>query len=265
MSVVHDRQATAAFVSLADSLADGVDSAELLAGLTGDCARICQVAGAGLLLADGRGVLHTVAASSSAVQVVQSFQLRRTLGPCLDCYTSGRPVVVADLAVAAHRWPGLAAAAARGGLRSVHAVPIRWGEQVLGTLALFGSTVGDLDAGDVQLAQALAHVATIAVVQDRTSTDRAAVNAQLQGALDSRVVVEQAKGAIGQAGDLDMDRSFAVLRGYARDHNCRLSAVAHALTSRRISPLVLLAHAERETTGSRARTPISNDAGRRQP
>lgn len=243
MTADRESAVTDAFVSLATSLADGVDVVDLLSGLAADTTRLLDVTSTGMLLADKRGVLHVVAASSEATRNLEVFQLQRDQGPCLDCYRSGAAVSVADLGAEAGRWPSFVAAAIEAGFASVHAVPMRLRETVLGAVGFFGASVGSLGNDDLRLGQALAHVAAVALVQERAAADTALINAQLQQALDSRVVLEQAKGVLAQRGGLDMDEAFAVLRRYARDHNLRLTDVAHAVSTRQLSAEQLLNHA----------------------
>ncbi|HEY6748454.1 MAG TPA: GAF and ANTAR domain-containing protein [Mycobacteriales bacterium] len=243
MSADRERAVTEAFVALATSLADGADVVDMLSGLAADTTRLLDVDSTGLLLADHRGVLHVVAASSEATRTLEVFQVQRAQGPCLDCYRSGRPVNVSDLSAEAARWPQFAAAAAEAGFASVHALPMRLRDQVLGTVGLFGTTVGALGEDDLRLGQALAYVAAIALVQEKAAQDQALITAQLQTALDSRVVLEQAKGVLAQRSGLDMEPAFAVLRGYARDHNLRLTEVARAVVARDLPAELLLAHA----------------------
>ena len=199
----------AAFVSMAGGLAQGHDVNELLTELAADCARLLDVSAAGLLLADKRGALHVVAASSEGVADLEAFQAQRAQGPCHTCYLDGQAVNVPDLAAAAQKWPDFTAVASKAGVASVHAVPMRLRDNVVGALNLFGTTPGALNEADLRLAQALADVATIALVQDRAATDKNLVNEQLQNALDSRVVLEQAKGLLSYNGDLDMVEAYA--------------------------------------------------------
>lgn len=240
---------TAAFVSLAGALAGGEDVVELLTLLTGHCAQLLDVASAGLLLADERGVLHVMAASSERTRELELFQVQREDGPCRDSYRDGVAVSVPDLAKATGRWPQFTPHARAAGFASVHALPMRLREEKLGTLGLFGTTVGALHPEDLTLGQALADVASVALVQDRATTNRSAVNAQLQTALSSRVVLEQAKGVLAQQGGLEMPDAFAVLRRYARDHNLRLTDLAHALVTRQLAGRLMLDHAQSRTAG----------------
>lgn len=231
------------FVSMAGSLAQGHDVNELLTQLAADCARMLDVSAVGLLLADPRGALHVVAASSERVADLEAFQVQREQGPCHTCYLDGQPVNVPDLAAAAERWPEFAAVAASAGVASVHAVPMRLRDSVVGALNLFGGTPGSLNDADLRLAQALADVATVALIQDRAATDNNLVNEQLQNALDSRVILEQAKGVLAYSGDLDMPAAYAALRTYARDHNIKLTELARALVSRALPAALVVDHA----------------------
>ena len=232
-------------VSMAASLVTGDDVTDLLNRLTTDCARLLDVNSAGLLLADRRGTLHVLAASSHDAADLETFQVQRSQGPCHDCYLDGRPVLVADIQGETARWPGFVPVALQHGIRSVHAVPLRLHDHILGALGLFGSGTGELNQRDLRLAQALADVATISMVQDRVAADRDAVNQQLQIALDTRVVLEQAKGVLAHTGGLGMADAYAVLVRYARDHNLKLALVARALVERTVAPAALLEHAER--------------------
>jgi transcriptional regulator with GAF, ATPase, and Fis domain len=239
----REREVVGAFVELANSMVDGADTVDLLSGLTADCARLLGIASAGLLLADARGVLHVVAASSERTRNLELFQLQREQGPCLDCYHQGVAVTAADLSQEADRWPQFVAAATAAGFASVHALPMRLQDKVLGTLGLFGTEVGPLDDDDVVLGQALAHVATVALVSSRAATDQSVVTEQLQQALSSRVLIEQSKGLLAQLGSVEMHQAFTVLQRYARDNNERLSDVARRLVTRELSGPQVLDHA----------------------
>lgn len=251
MTRTREAEVARSFVTLASSLANGYDVVDLLDELTTDCARLLDVASAGLLLADARGVLHIMAASSEQTRQLEVFQLQRDEGPCLECYRDGTAVSVANLDEAADRWPQFVPAARSLGFASVHALPMRLRDNVLGALGLFGTEVGSLNDEDLALGQALADVASVALVQDRAAADRAVVNEQLQTALTSRVVLEQAKGVLAQRGALEMTQAFTVLRNYARDNNLRLTEVARAVVARSLPAQQVLDHA-RSRRSSRA-------------
>jgi GAF domain-containing protein len=243
MTAGREQDVVTALVSLAGSLATGrSDVVELLSELTADCARLLDVAAAGLLLADDRAVLHLLAASSEHVAHVEALQVQRAQGPCLDCFRDGRPVSVPDLRGEIARWPRFVPAALAAGFASVHAVPMRLRDTVLGALGLFGAEPGSLNVPDLQLAQGLADVASIALVQDRAAADLQVVNEQLQEALVSRVVLEQAKGVLAFTAEVDMATAFAMLRRFARDHNLRLGELARSVVHRRLPAQVVVDH-----------------------
>lgn len=242
MKEERERSVTEAFVTLTDGLVGSFDVVELLNDLTEVCARLLDVASAGLLLADNSGVLHVVAASSEATRSLEIFQVQRDEGPCLECYRTGEAVSIADLSLEVERWPQFVPAAAKRGFFSVHAVPMRLVDDVLGALGLFGAAVGTLNADDLNLAQALAHVATVALVSGNAAADRERLSQQLQTALNSRVFIEQAKGVIAEYSNVSMDEAFAMLRTYARDHNLKLTDVAQAAANRSLPLQEIVGH-----------------------
>src|ERR1700678_2154798 len=215
------------FVELTDTMVAGFDVIEFLHVLTDRSVRLLDVSAAGLLLADPRGELRVVAASSEAARLLELFQLQSDQGPCLDCFRSGRPVSATDLS-AGQRWPRFADAAGQAGFCAVQALPMRLRDQVIGALNLFRATAGPFDAVAVHVGQALADVATISLLQERSMRHSETLNEQLQAALNSRVVIEQAKGKIAERFGLDMGEAFITMRDYARRHNRRLSELAQA-------------------------------------
>jgi hypothetical protein len=236
----RERDVLEAVVSLVDSLLDDFDVVELLTQLTERCAQLLDVSSAGLLLTDTHGRLHLMTATSSETRELELFQLQSEQGPCLDCYATGAPVSVADLSSEADRWPRFVAAATEAGFASVHAVPMRAAGMVLGALGLFGTTVGELNAEDLLVAQTLAHVATVAILQDHAPTPDI-VLPRLRGALTSQVVVEQAKGFLRSRLGVSIDDAFGLLRAYARAHDTHLSELARQLISDRDSRAAIVA------------------------
>ena len=228
----REERLSRAFVTLADTLVADYDVIALLDQLVGHCVSLLAADAAGLLLADPRRELRVVASSSEQAQVMELLQLQADEGPCLECYRSGVPVSVPDLTDARSRWPVFAAAAEQAGaFRSVHALPLRLRGDAIGALNLFHSTPGPLPHADLALGQALADVATIGILQERAIRRGEVLNEQLQSALNSRVVIEQAKGVVAQLLGVGMDGAFNVLRGYSRQHNRRLSEVSRAVVA----------------------------------
>jgi GAF domain-containing protein len=216
------------FVEMADTLVDDFDVIDFLHVLTERCVHLLGVSAAGLLLTDQQGALQVVAASSERTRLLELFQLQTDQGPCVDCFRTGRPVSVVDLTTAG-RWPRFAAAAAEVGFASVHAVPMRLRAEVIGALNLFDIHPGALDEGKLRIGQALADVATIGLLQQRAIHRRDILTEQLQTALNSRVLIEQAKGVLAERLQLDMAEAFTLLRSDARSRNRRLSDLAQAI------------------------------------
>jgi GAF domain-containing protein len=216
------------FVELADTMVVDFDVIDFLQMLTDRSVRLLDVSEAGLLLADPRGDLRVVAASSERARLLELFQIQSDQGPCLDCFRTGQPVAVADLSAATRRWPHFAPAAQEAGFAAVQALPMRLREQVIGALNLFRATPGAFDQADMRVGQALADVATISLLNERSLRRSETLNEQLQAALNSRVTIEQAKGKLAERMQLDMDQAFSMLRRYARTRNVRLSDVARA-------------------------------------
>jgi GAF domain-containing protein len=217
------------FVDLVDTLVDDFDVVDLLTLVADRCVEVLDVSAAGLMLVAPEGDLRVVAFSSEAVRVVELFELQAEEGPCLDAFRSGAAIVNQDLSKVAGRWPNFAPVAVDAGFKSVHALPMRLRGVIIGALNLFREDEGEMGDLDVIAAQALADVATIAILHHRAASEAQLVNEQLTLALNSRVVIEQAKGVLAERTGLDMDDAFARLRKYARDHNLRLVDVAHGV------------------------------------
>ena len=217
-----------AVVSLVDSLLHDFDVVDLLTELTERCAELLDVAAAGFLLADPLNHLRLVAATSEQARELELFQLQADQGPCVDCYATDQPVSVADLKTATERWPRFVPAALDAGFASVHAVPMRAAGIVLGALGLFGTSPGELNKADLLVAQTLAHIACVAILQERAPTP-STVMSPLRSALTSRVVVEQAKGFLREHLGVSVEEAFHLLRTYARSHGRHLTEVSRRL------------------------------------
>ena len=226
---MREQQVAEVFVELADTLVDDFDLMEFLHRLTLRCADLLGVTTAGLLLTDQRGTLRVVAASTEQTRLLELLQSQTDRGPCVDCFHTGRPVTVTDLPGAADRWPEFVAEARQLGFTTVHALPMRLRAETIGALNLFDTRPGPLSPEILQLGRALADVATIGLLQARAINRRDLLAQQLQTALNSRVILEQAKGVIAERHSLGMDRSFDLLRDAARSGNRHLSDLARAV------------------------------------
>ena len=234
----HGRDARLArrFVSLADTLVDDFDLVELLDRLVRSCVDLLEVTAAGLLIIDQHGTLHPLAASTEATRVLELFQLQNDEGPCLDCVRTGEVISVPDLREVADRWPRFSRAALESGFDSVHALPMRLRRDTIGSLNLFTTGRPPMAENDQRIAQALADVATIGIIQQRSISRASQLAEQLQRALDSRIVIEQAKGVLSEHAGVDMDVAYAALRTFSRNSNLKLSDVAASVVSRQRDP-----------------------------
>jgi GAF domain-containing protein len=228
MAATMDERLAQTFVELADTLVAGYDLIEFLQTLTERCVELLEVDAAGLLLAGADGTLQLVAASTEQARVAELFQIQNDEGPCLDSYRTGQPVVISDVRSeqAAARWPRFAPAAREMGFAGVHAIPMRLRDQVIGTMNLFSSVPGGLDPAVARAARTLVDVATIGILQERAVFQQELVASQLQVALNSRVVIEQAKGILAERLEMTPDEAFVMLRRYARNHNHPLTQLA---------------------------------------
>lgn len=221
-------RASATFVELIDTMVEDFDVIDMMTVLASRCVELLDAAEAGILLVDGSGHLRVVAASSEAIELLELFQIQNEQGPCLDCFRTGQVVAEADLEHST-TWPLFAAESVAAGLPSVCAVPLRLRSVILGGLNLFMSNPVPLSAADLDLAQALADVASIAIIQDQAARHAAERENRLQHALASRIVIEQAKGMLAEHSEIDMQAAFEALRGFARSSNRLLTEVAESL------------------------------------
>jgi GAF domain-containing protein len=227
-------RASAAFVKLTDTLVADYDVVDLLHTLVEESVSLLDVAAAGLLLADPSGELQVVASTSEQSQLVEVLQLQAGAGPCVECYLTGAAVAVDDIA-GLTKWLGFRQAALSQGFRSVHAVPMRVHGRTIGAMGLFGAQAGFLTKEDTAIGQALADVATISLMQERTIKEAVLVNEQLQLALNTRVLIEQAKGVIAHTAGVDMDAAFNLLRSHARANSQSLHATAGRIVDRSLT------------------------------
>jgi len=223
-----------AFVRLADTLASDFDVVDFLQRLSTDSVEILGAEAAGVMLADARGGLRLIASSDERMRLLELFELQGAQGPCLDAFSSGRPVQ-ASAADSRARWPVFAPEASDAGFQMMCAVPLRVRTDVIGALNLFRGTDEPFTAAEMDIAQAMAEMAAIGLIQERALRERSLLAEQLQAALNSRVIIEQAKGMLAQYLTINVDDAFKLLRNYARDHNRKLSEVAGDIVSRKIS------------------------------
>jgi hypothetical protein len=223
------------FVELADTLVTDFDVVDFMTVLAHRCVELLGASEAGVVLADEQGSLRSVASSHESARLLDLFEIQNQEGPCLDCYRTGEQVVNVSLAPAEERWPRFGDEARRLGFTTVHALPMRLRGQVIGAINMFASNATALTVPEIEVGQALADVATVGLLQERSIREARLLNEQLQGALNSRIVIEQAKGMLAERRVIEMDAAFQTLRSHARNTNQKLSDVAHAVVDGTLS------------------------------
>lgn len=217
------------FVALADTLVTEYDVVDVLQNLIEQTSRILAAADAGILLPAASGDLSVIASTSERTQLVSLLQLKAEEGPCVEAYATGEPVSVDDIRETSSRWPVFASSAASVGFRSMYGIPMKFRGETIGSLNLFSERVGPMPEADVTIGRALTDVATVSLMQERALRESNTVREQLQRALDSRVLIEQAKGVLAQRENVGVDEAFALLRSQARNSGRRLSVVAQEI------------------------------------
>jgi transcriptional regulator with GAF, ATPase, and Fis domain len=229
--VPREQRLTQVFVELADTLVEQFDVVDFLQTLTERCVELVDADAAGLMLDDQRGALQVVAYTDESARLLELFELQKQEGPCLDCFASGDVIANIDLATAARRWPVFAEAARGVGFATSHALPLRLRRQVIGALNLFSTGTERLSDDHLSVAQGLADIATIGLLHHRAARDQMVLSEQLQVALHSRIVIEQAKGIVSARRDTSVETAFRLMRAHARGTGTLLTTIAEAIVS----------------------------------
>ena len=232
----RESEVVQALVDLADTLVADYDVIEVLTRLADRCVHVLHAAAAGVMLASPSGELRLAASSSEAMRVLELFELQAREGPCLDAFRTGEPVAHETLHSGTGRWPRFATVAVEAGFRSALAFPLRLRDTTIGALNLVSVDDAPMDDADLLVARAFADLAAISIIQERASTEAQHLNEQLNHALTSRIMIEQAKGVLFERADIDMNKAFNRLRNYARTNNLRLTDVAQAAVDGTLDP-----------------------------
>ena len=219
------------FVELADTLANDFEVNEFLRMLIERCTELLQVSTAGVMLETPDGHLRLAAALTPEMEALEQAEVDNHDGPCHEAYRTGAAVVADDLqrSDVADRWPTVIARMHTLGLRAVYAFPLRLRDDRIGALNLYRRRPGRFDDDDIRLAQAFADVAAIGIMQERKVTSAERRAEQLQHALDSRVLIEQAKGIISGERAISIDEAFEAIRRHARSNHLRIQDVARSV------------------------------------
>src|SRR5680860_177808 len=224
--MTREQQLSRVFVELADTMVAEYDVLDLLHTLADSTVELLHVDAAGIILSDQRGHLQVIASTTHQARLMELFTLKNSEGPCLDCFNTGQRVVNVDPAEAKSRWPRFKAESAEVGYQSTHAIPLRLRDRVIGAMNLFCIENSILTDDDIALGQGLADIATIGLLQERVVRQQELLAEQLQTALNTRILIEQAKGVLSERAGMDVDEAFATMRTYSRQMRLRLSSVA---------------------------------------
>ncbi|MDF2563169.1 MAG: transcriptional regulator [Microbacterium sp.] len=222
------------FAMLADTMVDDYDVVDLLQLLVDACHEVLGISAAGILLADDEGDLQVVASTSEASRLVELMQLGAQAGPCIECYRTGAAVSVASIPAVPEKWGAFRDSATAHGFGATDAVPLRLRDTTIGALNLLREEEGPPDDFDVVAARAFADVATIGILHERSLRESELLSRQLQQALQSRIVIEQAKGVVSFTNGVPIDDAFQIIRSYARRNQLPLSSVAARLVNREL-------------------------------
>ncbi len=229
--MVREQRLAEVFVELADTLVEEFDVVDLLQTLTERCVELIDTDAAGLMLDDQRGNLRLITHTHESARLLELFELQQQEGPCLDCFATGQVLANIDLTAATERWPSFTQAAREVGFGTSHAVPLRLRRQVIGALNLFAAGRRPLDDDSLAVARGLADIATIGLLHERAVRDQVALSEQLQTALHSRILIEQAKGVLSAQTGTSVEAAFALMRTHARRTGRPLTEVAGAVVA----------------------------------
>lgn len=243
MGDLRENRVAQTFVNLADTLVDEFDLSDFLHVLVERCVELLDVSAAAVLLADNRGGVRMAAASSENAELLELFAADTHDGPCIECVRTGQPVGSNNLSAETDRWPRFSAAAELCGFAAAHALPMRLRRDVIGSLSLLHTVGNGAHSMSARLGQALADVATIGILQQRAISHGEVLADQLKSALNTRVVIEQAKGMLAAHSHvLNPEQAFTLLRGYARANRLQLATLAHTVIDGTAPIATILAH-----------------------
>lgn len=228
MNTAREERLAAAFIDLADTLADDFDIMDFLHRLAEHAVALLDLSDCGAMLVSAHGEVVDATASNEVTRHLELAQIELEQGPCWDCIRSGAPTpdTLLDSPRARRKWPDFSALARAQGFAGIAALPMRLRGQTVGALNLFHTHTTSMQDADLHLGQALASAAAIAIFTQRGLHDQQLLSEQMHAAMESRVTIEQAKGVLATRADITMDAAFERMRRHARHRQQRLTALA---------------------------------------
>jgi GAF domain-containing protein len=219
------------FLRLAETVDTDFDLADYLQMLVDETVGLLPADEAALFLGDSGAQLRVAAATTSDARAVETLVLEHGASPCHDAFALGVPTGVHDIGDAKEEWSGFARVLDAAGFRAVHAVPMRIRDTTIGVVSMLSRHPYTPSDADAEIAAMIARAAAIAILQARAAAEHAALTDQLQQALNSRVVIEQAKGVVAQTRGVDMEAAFGLIRRQARSHGESLRDVSQRIVT----------------------------------
>ena len=215
-------------IALPDGISETIDALDVAVMLCHQCVDDAHVDVAGVMLPTTSGDLQLAASTSELPRILELFELQLREGPSAQCFQDG-PITNYLFSANDEKWPQLAARAVEQGFSTMHCLPMRLNGQTVGVLNCFASNERWLGDHDESLVQNMADIATIAICESQLALQAKKLNLQLSYALESRVIIEQAKGVVSQSTNGSIEEAFRQLRLYARNHNLGLTPVANSI------------------------------------
>lgn len=232
--MTQEERLVEAIVDVASTPGPGLDVAGLLHSLAATGVDLLDAHSAAVQVADENGALETLASCGEDPRYIELFADHSDDGPGADSYRKATVISAVDLDLEESRWPGYTAKARALGFRSVHGIPMRSRDHVVGGLSLLRTRAGPLVETELVVAQCIATVATLSVVQDRQQRSHERTRRQLEHALRSRIIIEQAKGFLAHDCGETTNQAFTRLRNYSRQRGLRISTVAEEVIAGRL-------------------------------
>jgi GAF domain-containing protein len=227
--IERERWLARTLVAMADTAMHDFDLDRFLAGVVNRYPELLEGTEAGIILTGADGTEETLASTSERIQAVQQFEAAKGEGAGIEACRFGQQVVNLGLEERERRWPHLAPLARAVGIRAIHALPLRHRGEGIGAVTVYSPDDRQLTSEELDIAQAIADAASIGIMQVRALGQCRELADQLQGALDSRVAIEQAKGVLAERLAMPLDDAFTLMRRHARSHQRRLESVAQAV------------------------------------
>jgi hypothetical protein len=248
LSIDQQASIAQAIVLFADARREGRGEADTLQLLIDVCRVLVHDAEVSVIARQGDGELRVLASSSEVIDVVDELQLSARAGPTLEALEDGGHVV--DVSLLDERLPGqFRTVAMLAGLRRQRAVPLDTGHGVIGVLNLYTVHDEELAPSLIAWISALAYTAALSIDSMRSAAELTKMAGQLQVALTSRVVIEQAKGLVAAKLDVAPDDAFTLLRRYARSYNRPIRDVCSEVITSRL-PAAELRHARQRSNAA---------------